>query len=113
MLFIKGVDSRQFEIQFGNREEEVVAFEVTSNPSDRGALNRSMNQFKEELGLGTIHVTTDKGYERRPDIASCLMNGTVADVVFIYDREEQMFSLCYEEKKITEEIRASLWPEDI
>lgn len=88
-------------------------FEVTSTPSDRGTLNRCMEQFKGELGLETVRVIADKGYESGSDIEACLMNGTVADVGFIYDREERVFSLGYEDAEITEAVRTSSKPEDI
>lgn len=75
----------------------IVDFDVTNNASDRGTLNRTAEKCKKELGLSHVNVIADKGYESGPDIEACLMNGTVADVGFIYDRDDRAFSLDYEE----------------
>lgn len=91
----------------------IANFEVTNSPNDRGTLNDSMEQCKRDLGLASVRVIADKGYESGPDIEKCLMNGTAADVGFIQDRDDRVFSMTYEETEITPETKASTKPEDI
>ena len=91
----------------------IVDFQVTDSPSDRGQISRSMALCKEELGLEAVSVVADKGYESAKDIRECLMNGVVADVGFIQDREERVFPLDYMEREITAEMKASAKPQDI
>ena len=91
----------------------VVDFHVTHSPSDRGHISKSMALCKEELGLEAVSVVADKGYESAKDIRECLMNGIVADVGFIQDREERVFPLDYVEREITPQMQASQSPEDI
>ena len=70
--------------------------------------------MKENLNrLKSVNVIADKGYESAEDIENCLMNGVAADVGFIQDREERVFSLDYVEREITPEQKASQKPEDI
>ena len=70
--------------------------------------------MKENLNrLKSVNVIADKGYESAEDIENCLMNGVAADVGFIQDREERVFSLDYMEREITPEQKASQKPEDI
>lgn len=91
----------------------IADFNVTNAPNDRGQLCGSMELCKEELGLDAVHVIADKGYESAEDIKNCLMNGIAPDVGFIYDREERVFSLDYEEQEIRPEQKASAKPEDV
>lgn len=91
----------------------IADFHVTNNSSDRGMLHESMELCKKELGLETVRTIADKGYESRADIEKCILSGTVADVGFIQDREERVFSLSYEEAEIDPETKASTKPEDI
>ena len=39
----------------------IVGFEVTNDSSDRGKLDRTAEQCKEELGLDSVKVIADKG----------------------------------------------------
>ena len=70
--------------------------------------------MKENLNrLKSVNVIADKGYESAEDIENCLMNGVAANVGFIQDREERVFSLDYVQREITPEQKASQKPEDI
>ena len=91
----------------------IVGFDVTNNSSDRGTLNRTMENCKRELGLSSVKVIADKGYESLADIEECLLHGTAADVGFIQDREDRVISMEYEGTDITEEEKQSTKPEDI
>lgn len=76
-------------------------------------LNKVTALSKEQLEVESIEVVADKGYESREDILNCLMNGTVPNVVFKYDKTERLYNIPYIESEITEEIRCSKKPEDI
>ena len=91
----------------------LVDFTVTAQPSDRGQLLPVLSQVQQTLGVEHIRGIADKGYESAADIERCLMQGIIADVGFIYDREERVFSLSYQEAEITAARRASTKPEDI
>lgn len=91
----------------------VVDFRLTDSPSDRGQIYQSVEMCRQDLGLGAVGVIADKGCESATDIEKCLLNGIVADVGFIQDREERMFSLDYREKEISTNLKASTKPEDI
>ena len=91
----------------------IADFHVTDSPSDRGQIFESVELCRKNLGLESVNVIADKGYESAEDIENCLMNGVAADVGFIQDREERVFSLDYMEREITPEQKASRKPEDI
>ena len=91
----------------------IADFHVTDSPSDRGQIFESVEMCRKNLGLESVNVIADKGYESAEDIERCLMNGVAADVGFIQDREERVFSLDYVEREITPEQKASPKPEDI
>ncbi len=91
----------------------IAEYEVTNHNTDQGLLNQVCEQVKELLGVGAIEAVADKGYESREDIEKCLMNGTVPNVAFKYDKHERLFNLEYREAEITEETRYSTEPEDI
>ena len=91
----------------------IADFHVTDSPSDRGQIFESVEMCRKNLGLESVNVIADKGYESAEDIENCLMNGVAADVGFIQDREERVFSLDYVEREIAPEQKASQKPEDI
>lgn len=91
----------------------IVDFDVTNNASDRGTLNRTIEKCRREIGLDSVKVIADKGYESLSDIEECLLHGTAADVGFIQDREDRVISMEYEAADITEEEKQSTKPEDI
>lgn len=91
----------------------IVDFDVTNNSSDRGTLNQTVEKCKQEIGLDSVKVIADKGYESIADIEECLMHGTAADVGFIQDRDDRVISLEYEAAEITEEEKKSTKSEDI
>jgi transposase len=76
-------------------------------------LHKVGEKTKKALGVETIEVVGDKGYESREDILNCLMNGIVPNVALKYDKAERIYNIDYEEAEITDEIRESAKPEDI
>ena len=91
----------------------IVDFDVTNNSSDHGTLDQTVEKCKREIGLDSVKVIADKGYESLADIEQCLLHGTAADVGFIQDREDRVISMEYEAAEITEEEKQSTKPEDI
>ena len=91
----------------------IANFHVTNSPSDRGQIFESIEICRKDLDMESVNVIADKGYESAADIESCLLNGVAADVGFIQDREERVFSLDYIEQEITPKQKASQRPEDI
>jgi len=91
----------------------VAEFMVTTANTDQNLLSEVAEQTKQAMGLETIRVVADKGYESREDIEKCLLNGVAPDVGFKYDKEERIFTLEHVPIDIPEEKRASAKPEDI
>ena len=91
----------------------IAEYEVTNHNTDQGLLHKVGEMAKKALGVETIEVVGDKGYESRADILNCLYNGIVPNVALKYDKTERIFNIDYEEAEITEEIRSSSKPEDI
>ena len=80
---------------------------------DIGHLREVSDDAKELLGVTSIEVLADKGYDSNQDILDCLMNGTVANVGIKEEKEERVFTIEYIAKDIDEETRESTKPEDI
>ena len=95
------------------QKDMIVDFDVANNSSDRGTLNQTAEKCKREVGLDSVKVIADKGYESLADIEECLLNGTAADVGFIQDRDDRVISMEYEAAEITAEERQSTKPKDI
>ena len=91
----------------------IVSFETTSANTDQGLLSRMAEQVREELHIETAEFKADKGYESRQDILKYVMNGSIPDVAFKYDREQRFFDLEYIPAEITGEIRKFTLPKDI
>ena len=90
----------------------IVDFDVSNNSSDRATLNQISEKCKREIGLDSVKVIADKGYESLADLEECLLHGTAADVGFIQDREDRVISMEYEAAEITEEEKQSTKPKD-
>ena len=96
-----------------DRHHLIVSFETTNANTDQGLLDQMAEQTKEEMGVETIEVLADKGYESRQDIEKCVMHGTVPNVGYKYDKDERIFDLEYIPNEIDEQTRCSEKPEDI
>ena len=96
-----------------DRHHLIVSFETTNANTDQGLLDQMAEQTKEEMGVETIEVLADKGYESRQDIEKCVMHGTVPNVGYKYDKDERIFDLAYIPNEIDEQTRCSEKPEDI
>ena len=91
----------------------IVTYKTTNAHTDQGYLSEMAEQTKEELEIETAEFKADKGYESREDILKCVMNGSVPDVGFKYDKDRRFYDLEYRPVEITDEIRESAKPEDI
>jgi len=90
----------------------IAGYSVDSK-TDVGHLREVSDEAKELLGVASIEVLADKGYDSNQDIWDCLMNGTVANVAIKEEKEERVFTIDYIEKEIDEATRKSTKPEDI
>ena len=72
----------------------IVDFDVTNSSSDRGTLNQTAEKCKQEIGLDSVRVIADKGYD-------------------IQDRDDRVISMEYEAAEITDTEKQSTKPEDI
>ena len=91
----------------------IAEFEVTNKCTDQGQLTSMAKLTKESLGLETIQVVADKGYDSRKDILKSINIGVIANVIPKYDKGDRYFNLKYEKVEITEDIKNSTEPEDI
>jgi len=88
-------------------------FQVTNHANDMNLMHDATQEARENLGVETLLVTADKGYESSADIERCALDGIMPDVGFCYDREERVLNLPYIPETITDEKRASGTLEDI
>jgi len=91
----------------------IAGYEVTNHNTDQGLLTQVVQGVKDVLGMETVEVVADKGYESREDIKNCVMNGIVPNVAMKYDKKERLYSIDYVEAEINEETRCSTDPDDI
>lgn len=91
----------------------IAEYEVTNHNTDQGLLKDVAQSTKKLLGIKTIEVVADKGYESRKDILDCVMNGIVPNVAMKYDKKERLYTIDYVKNEISEEERRSTEPKDI
>ena len=91
----------------------ITGFQVTNHANDMNLMHDTAQETRENLGVQTLRVTADKGYESNTDIEKCVLDGMMPDVGFRYDHEERVLNLPYIPETITDEKRASGKPEDI
>lgn len=90
----------------------IAGYSVDSK-TDVGHLWEVSDEAKKLLGVESIEVLADKGYDSNQDILDCLMNGTIANVSIKEEKEERVFTIEYIEKDIDEETRKSTKSKDI
>ncbi len=91
----------------------IAEYIVTNNCTDQGLLKSVADQTRETMGLDTITVVADKGYDSRQGIERCVLNGIIPNVALKYDKEERVHAIPYVEAQITEKELCSTKPEDI
>lgn len=91
----------------------IVEYDVTNSCNDYNSLSQVAQAAKETLGVETIHVCGDKGYDDQDEIEKCIFSGIIPHVGFKTDKTERLFVLEYKEATITAQDRASAKPEDI
>jgi hypothetical protein len=65
----------------------IAGYSVDSR-TDVGHLREVSDETKELLGVESIEVLADKGYDSNQDILDCLMNGTIANVSIKEEKED-------------------------
>ena len=91
----------------------IAEYEVTNSCNDYNFLTQVAQNTKETLGVETIHVGADKGYDDQDEIEQCILSGIIPHVGFKTDKTERLLVMEYEEATITEEDRSSTNPQDI
>lgn len=86
---------------------------VTNHINDHGILHQFSEQLKQTMGVPTVSVVADKGYDSKEEIEACILHGIVPYVGFKDDKEERLLTLDYEKQDITDKMRNSTDPEDI
>jgi transposase len=85
----------------------IADYMVTNHINDQGILHNFSEQIKETMGLSTVSIVADKGYDSKEEIEACIESGTIPYVGFKDDKEERLFTFDYEKREITEEMRDS------
>ncbi len=91
----------------------IADYQVTNHCNDQGLLRTVAESAREMLGMKTIEVVADKGYESSQDIEDCVMNGIIPNVSFKYDKNERLYTVDYEDIHITDKMKDSTDPKDI
>jgi len=91
----------------------IAEYEVTNSCNDYNYLTKVAQDAMKTLGVETIHVGADKGYDDKDEIKQCVMNGIIPHVGLKNDKDERLMVLEYEEATVSEKDRESTKPEDI
>lgn len=91
----------------------IVDYEVTNHVNDQGILHEFSQTVKETVGVETLQVVADKGYDCAEEILSCVMDGTIASVGFKDDISERLYPIEFIPSVVSEKQRHSTKPEDI
>lgn len=86
---------------------------VTNHINDQGILHDFSEQLKDTMGISSVSVVADKGYDSKEEIETCILHGIVPYVGFKDDKGERLLTLEYEEKDISDNMINSTSPEDI
>lgn len=87
-------------------------YQVTNQPTDHGLLESTARDEKARRGE-IVEVVADKGYQCSKDIANCLENGIIANVIPQEGKSDCKIELPYEEAEVSEETLKSVESEDI
>jgi len=91
----------------------IAEYAVTNSCNDYNYLTKVAQDAMNTLGVETIHVGADKGYDDKDEIKQCVMNGIIPHVGLKNDKDERLMVLEYEEATVSEKDRESTKPEDI
>ena len=87
-------------------------YQMTNQPTDHGLLESTVHEERERRG-GIVEVVADKGYQQAEDMAKCLENGIIPNVILPDEKDSYEIELPYEEAEVTEEELKSRAPEDL
>ena len=71
-------------------------FKVSSDPADYGKLEESLHDIKEQMPEQVLEAVADKGYQSEEDMARCLENGIIPNVIPPEGQDEFKISIPYE-----------------
>lgn len=87
-------------------------YQVTNQPTDHGMLLETVSGEKVRRG-GVQELVADKGYQAEEDMAKCLEEGIIPNVILGEGQDRYEIEMGYVEKEISEEMKKSETPEDI
>lgn len=92
-----------------------IGYETDNNPADVGSLSSLGEKIKKEYGEEGIQTNiTDKGYQNKKDMMTCLENGIIPQVTQNDKKKESIeLETEYEEAEISEEEKRSTKRKDI
>lgn len=91
----------------------IAGYKVTNCPTDHGQITSVATDVKENLGVDILESTADKGYEDPIDHANALASGIVPNVIQRDGSTEETVVFDYTELPVTDEMKASVKPEDL
>jgi transposase len=91
----------------------ICEYEVRSQTNDMGLLTSVALGARNNLGLATLEVVADKGYDSRKDILNTVMNGIIPVVAKRNSDTHRLFNMEYNPQDISERVSKSTNPEDI
>ena len=74
----------------------IADFTVSSDPTDYGQLESTLHGLKEQRPHSILEATADKGYQSEEDMARCLENGILPNVILPDGQDSHIIELPYE-----------------
>lgn len=75
----------------------IADFNVTSSPTDYGQLGAALEGMKEQNPEKILEAVADKGYQSPEDMARCLENGIIPNVILPDGQDTYEIDIAYEE----------------
>ena len=91
----------------------IAGYKVTNSPTDHGQITALATEVKKEYDVDVLETTADKGYECQTDHTDALASGIVPNVIQRNGGSEEEVSFDYMETAVTDEMKASVKPEDL
>jgi transposase len=91
----------------------ITAFDISSSPTDQHHLKSTADIARGNLGLESLEVVADKGYDSSSDIKDCLLGGIIPHVAMKYDKGVRIINLEHKPVVVTKSLLKSKNPEDI
>lgn len=77
----------------------IVDYQATNRVTDHGLLGPVTEAIREETGDAVIEAVADKGYQKGSDMAACLENGVIPNVIPPDGKDTYELEIAYEESE--------------